>query len=374
MRVRFFLLTAWVAAALPLVAQKQTATVSFPNGDQLTGTVERSPGGELIFSNAFIEHLVLDETRVTVTPEPQPELAESEAEAPSEAAQAAAPSPEAQVAATQTPEPEPEEPVAEAQKAPPATVLEASGLKPFPQALEPLRKVATSLRDYVGSWIPDEWNGRFTFGFEIRRTTNEVTQVRARLRARRRWERLETSWEAFYEFRETFRPSNGTSSINRDEYGGSADLRYDLVDRLFARAEFSYERDGVRDIDHDIFQRYGVGFRLLDNEFFSFNLLPSVGSQYRETAAGEQEWTPLASIGNEMKLVIAENLRFEQEASIGVNPLEFNNYNYDFEASLILDIDEWVQAVLSYEAEFDNFLALDSRDEERILLSLGIPF
>lgn len=358
-----------------------TDTLHFPNGDRLTGTIVEQTDTTVVFAHPVLGELTFPRGAVSVA---QAEVTPQEP-APEGKPPAAAPPEEASVAEVDQGNPQPVD-LSEAE--PPSLPYRSVRSRQqdqesekkllrsdLPEGLVKLGEAAKYVREQVGKLIPDQINGRLTFGFNVRNTNTERNDFRFRGQARRRWKNLEIFISGFYEYGELYNPDNDSYRVLRDEYGTAIDARYDLIDWIFARTNLSYEQFRHRNILDDFEQEYGIGLRIYNNENLKVNFLPSGVIQYWEIRDLEGEWRHFARLGNELILTINKNLRVEQSAYYGIDPNDHDSYNYLFEASLILKLNQWVDAVASYEYDFDNF-ALDNRPEvdERILLSLGIPF
>ncbi len=360
--------------------------VHFPNGDRLSGVFLEVRDGSVRFTHPILGELLLPGEGLVVlgtsgellfgatAPTKSAQAAQAAADSPADAADpAAAPQADGGISAGAA----------------------AAGTSPRDGVVAPLpgewqeppsrQRVPFDLwawwlenrpeRGGLGGFLPEPWKGRITLGLNFRRATTESEEFRVRVRAERRYERLNTSYEAFYEFGESFDPRNNSTSTFHDQYGGITDFRYDLSPRIFARVNQNYIHNEVRNIDHDWVQNYGLGWRILDSARFKLNLIPAAIIQYRDFPGSDVSWARLPSIGNEFTYIFNRSLRFEQKATLGIDPSDGDNRKYNLHFSSILSVSEWVELIAAYDREYDTFVLTNtSRDEERIRLSLAIPF
>jgi hypothetical protein len=233
-----------------------------------------------------------------------------------------------------------------------------------------------SSRDHFHGWIPEGWSGRINFAMSVLRTQRERRDVDVRGRLRRQWERLRLQMDGYYDFRET-EFDDRTVRKNIDRYGGSGGLRYDLTERIFSDYTVRYERDMVRDIDHDLDQQLGLGYRVFNGDDLELSIIPTAILTFRQTQNPDQPevWGSLIGVSTELRYRINRILSIEQDSYYRYNPDDDLQYLYGLEAKLIFKVTKWIDAVARYQTEFDNRIITNgNKDEERIVFSLGVSF
>ncbi len=333
--------------------------LTFENGDRLQGEFLRKENGTIIFKSDMLGELRIDEAKVKL------EL-EQPASPPKRVVQEPKPVPQ--------PKPAPK-PVATPK---PRTVKdleeEDEELPLLPEDFFVLEFIGGA-REYFLKLIPDNWHGRISAGYDFDNSTNESEKITLKLQVNRKWEdwQLKSSW--FYNFKETRRIQQNDVIKNQDKYGGDLSLRYDVLDDVFLQYGADYEQDNVRDTRHEVDQSLGIGYRLIDEERLEFNLLTSGLAEFRDVNPTVKKWTGRSQVSEELEYHLNRLVRFTHEAYFGVNPLDTEDTTYGWNAKLFIRMTKWIETIISYERDFDNILReLDARDEERIILSFGIPF
>lgn len=232
----------------------------------------------------------------------------------------------------------------------------------------------------------NRWLSKVDIGLNWQSGSKEKRDFSARFDSERQLGRSHYRIQSRYLLSET----NGTKSTD-SRYAGLR-WRRDLNQRWFSQTHTSYFDDDVREIDLNLDQNVGVGYRLLVDERAKANFGTGVTIQYRHAAGIDEGVAKFGEFFQDFAWRFHERFEFSQEASalfspdkrpIGIDslvpgailPEDVLNYRVAFESVLRGQLTESLSLNLRYEYRFDNAIAnRDARVDQRITTGLGYAF
>lgn len=246
--------------------ESSDAVVELANGDRIAGQLIRSDeAGQLVVMHAVLGRLVIPAASATVIsgalPEPEPAQPESPAEAQLEPGVAAAPATPV-VPAAQDPRP-----------------VNGNMLRDWRAYLSvfPLLEFALADDPFAG-WkhrfsAGYRWNsGKFDnqqllFGYESNRKIDKKSEMR-----------LNLTYEYAY-----YRNGDDEKVTTKDLFRGEMRFRRQWSEDWFIQSTNRYRREPTRRVEHDVAITAGLGYRFLNDEKLTGNIVPSLTFSYLET-------------------------------------------------------------------------------------------
>ena len=222
--------------------------------------------------------------------------------------------------------------------------------------------------------IPEGWHGKISLGYTYTNSNSRKTAFVTKFNAKMDDDVHHYGIRAFYEFGDTVN-SNGVKSVDTDKYGGGFNYKWDFEKDWFLTSDTSYLKDQVRDIQDQLTETVGVGYRIFNEEDLKLSVTAGISGQYNDVAGTAQKWYYYGTAGNSFEYHFNKYFRVEQNAYIRMDPSDTNNYQYNFYLGGIVKLTEWIEASLSYNANYDNIVGPGTKKlEENIIFALGVPF
>jgi putative salt-induced outer membrane protein YdiY len=344
--LRLSLLLGLAAGGLPLAAQTDPALqpgrriqLQLANGDRLTGELIWRADGKLRFRSAVLGDLTVSEPDVAVLPVP-----------------------------------EALDPAVTGDPAPPLVA------KPAPASASPAsgRRAARP--------APERWKGKVELGHVQQTGRTDTLSYNARAEAEKSVRRHSLRAHA----RVLYAEQNDQPGADRTD--ASFRWRYQLTKRAFSQAQTTYYRDNVTEIDTNLEQNLGLGYRIVDRSRHTVNVGAGATAQYRDWSAGTNGFAPYAEFFEDYVFRINERVTFNQDLVAQYSPSDraFNlpsssqpgtvdpeqqNYKVRFNSALQGKVTERISVNLRFEYELDNAIQLDAaRESQRVTSSIGYAF
>lgn len=321
------------------------------NGDRVTGTLVRRGEGKIYFRSTLLGELVVSETEASVIEAPETPV-ESLAGLPPHH-----PS-------------DPAHPPAQADPKAPATATSAA---PNAVAATP-KKPDTS------------WKGKIEFGYQNQSGRTNALNLTLRADAERT--------VAVDNYRFNFRYLNGKTgaSVSADRQDASFRWRHELSEKLFGQAVSSYSADKVKQINSDIEQNVGVGYKVLERSRQTASVGTGVTLQYRDAVAIEHGLTYLGEFFQDYTYKVNGRLTLSQDSNAQFSPesrgqftyvnnqlvptqTDARNYKLRFNTTLQGKVTNTVSLNLRFEYEYDNAIYdPNARTDQRVSSSIGYAF
>ena len=339
------------AASTDPVRPGQKVELQLANGDRLRGELIWRADGKLRFRSPILGDLTIAESDAAVLALPE-ELDPT--------------------AGTREPQ---------ADKAPPSVATSASATD---TAAAPSAR--TSPKAQAASPAKERWKGKLELGAvqQSGRTDTLSYNLRAEAEKSAGRNNLRATGRVLYA-EQNDRPS-------ADRQDASVRWRYQLSKRTFAQAQSTYYSDAIIQIQTNLEQNAGVGYRIIDQPRQVVNLGGGITAQYREWDAGTNGWAPYAELFQDYTFKINDRISFNQDAVAQYSPSDraFNipnrnspkfvdpeeqNYKVRFNSTLQGKVTERVSVNLRFEYELDNAIQIeDARETQRLTSSIGYAF
>jgi putative salt-induced outer membrane protein YdiY len=228
------------------------------------------------------------------------------------------------------------------------------------------------------------WRSKIDVGFNWQNGSKDKQDVSLRFESRRKIGKSDYRFQTRYLLAKT----NGTTSA--DSLDAGLRWRRDFNDRWFTQTNTTYYDDGVREIDLNVDQNAGFGYRILTGDLAKANLGAGVTVQYRQAAGVDEGVAKFGEFFQDLVWRFHDRFEFSQEASARFSPDErplglpssgtqvasgVPNYRLVFESVVRGQITETMTVNLRYEFKFDNAIAnRDARADQRITTGLGYAF
>ena len=346
----------------PLAAQAQGEAVrpgqkvelQLANGDRLTGELIWRGDGKIRFRSPVLGDLTLAETDAAILE--IPEALDPAAAAHGDAANPA-PSP------ARTP-----------------------SARPEPRAIPSSGKTSAAPQDPAASPAKERWKGKVELGSvqQSGRTEPLSYNVRAEAEKTMRRHTLRATGRLLY--------AEQNDKPGADRQDAAFRWRYQLSKRTFAQAQTTYYSDAIIQIQTNLEQNLGLGYRIIDLPRHVANFGGGVTAQYREWDAGTNGWAPYGELFQDYTFKINDRVSFNQDAVAQYSPSDraFNipnrnspslvdpdeeNYKVRFNSTLQGKVTERISVNLRFEYELDNAIQIeDARETQRVTSSVGYAF
>jgi len=339
---------AMAAAALASASEgRAEVTATLANGDRLTGELVRFTRDAVVLKTAYLGEVVLSREAIASLSGGEPSGEEGSSEDAGAGAQG--------------------EQVAEAeggaQEAAPEGLPAASDGDadlPPPQAWE--------RQTWMTRLGLDEWEKRVDLGLTSQMGRTDKTDFSFRYNMERQGERDQLRFAASYLYGET------EDITSTDKLDSSFRWRRNLGRGGFYQANTAYGFDNIKDIDADIRQNLGLGYRLIDAQALSLSTGAGASGRYRARTGVENDLEYLVDLFEDLRYQINERMSLNQEASFATPLGEVNDFIFNFKAALVSNLSHALDLSVRYEVEFDNSLEDESREDQRVISSLGYKF
>lgn len=312
----------------------QAAELHFNNGDRITGEVVQRVDGKIHFLSPVLGNLVIAETEAVIIETPD------------------------------TP---------------------AESLAGLPPVIEQVRlRDADVPRPDPRPAPPPKWKGKIEFGFNNQTGRTETSSLNLRGETTYAKDRSSYRVNARYLYGES------TGLVTSDRRDAGFRWRHDLSGRIFAQAVTSYFSDRVANVDINLEQNAGFGYKFHDKDRSKASVGAGLTLQYREAAGVENGATVLGELFQDYTYKINGRLTFSQDINALYSPdartrtllvaapslsEEAENYKIRFNSTLQGKLSERISLNLRYEYEYDNaILSRDNRTDQRVSSSLGYSF
>jgi putative salt-induced outer membrane protein YdiY len=336
--------------AAPLLASPVASVLILENGDRISGHEVKREGGRIHFQSDLLGLLTVPEDKAEVKPA---EVTDLELQlATAEAPTAGFPETATATAATPAPEEKPE-------PTPAPLPAPDPSLPPVVAAVQkddkPVAKPATVKR-------------LVEFGYTSQSGRRDRTDISVRGSIERKTKTTELRWQGRYLY--------GESDDQRvaDNLNSSIRFRRDLSPKMFAQAEAKYERDSIKNLENDFTQSLGMGRNLFEREGFKLAIGGGAAARYRDVINQDDEWVYQLDAFQDLVYAFNSRLRVTQDMSVQVSPSDSEEFLLKLNAALTSKITNALNMSMRYEFEYDRSLIPASRENQRIVTSIGYAF
>ena len=332
----------WLATvACQVWAQVEEVEIVLTNGDRLKGEMV-SEGETMVLKHAVLGELSLANGDVRMIERPNPPLALSK------------PKVQKPALAKTTPIPE------------------SAGKAAGSAAKQPVRIVraiqATRINRFADLINLDAWTQQFEFGMNSQNGRRDKIDFNTLYSMRRKIQNND--------FRILVRRFYGESNQEKttDRTYSNFRWRYDISPGVFYQSDTEYSSDRIKEIDLNLEQTLGVGYRFLNQKALKVSTGMGMSSRYRDRATESGETSSLVDLFQDVDYRVNNRLRLTQEFKLEVPPDKEDEYEYEFRLGMTSKLNEALHFSLRYQLEYDRSLPKDRREDQRVISSVGIDF
>lgn len=214
----------------------------------------------------------------------------------------------------------------------------------------------------------EDWTRQFEFGMNLQSGRRDKFDYNARYNMRRRIEKNDFRFEARRYFGET------EEEKTTDRVYSNFRWRRDFSPGLFYQTDTLYSSDEIKEIDVNIEQTVGLGYRLLNQRSLKVSTGAGLSGRYREDSVDNGNTNYLLDMFQDLDYRLGTRLRLTQEFRIALPPDERSDYEYVFQAGVVSKVTDALHFSLRYQLEYDRSLPEDRREDQRVVSSVGIDF
>ena len=230
------------------------------------------------------------------------------------------------------------------------------------QASKPWKK------DFLRAISFANWSRQIEFGMNLQSGRRDKFDYNARFNVRRRIEKNDFRFEARRYFGES---DQGKTS---DRLYSNFRWRRDLSPGVFYQTDTLYSSDAIKEIDVNLEQTLGLGYRLLNQKTLKVSTGAGLSGRYREDNVDNGNTNYLLDVFQDLDYRLGSRLRLTQEFRIALPPDERSEYEYEFQAGIVSKVTDSLHLSIRYQLEYDRSLPEDRREDQRIVSSVGIDF
>ncbi|MGF1449249.1 MAG: YdiY family protein [Opitutales bacterium] len=208
---------------------------------------------------------------------------------------------------------------------------------------------------------PEKWDGEFSLGASRQSGNTERSDVNVALKLE--WDKSEKDnflWRANYNY------GREDQVLNTDEWHVSMRYRRDIDKRWFLQSLTSNDTDDIAEVNWDIRQAFGLGYRAVMRDRLKIELVPGAGLRFLDQPGDDGFFFNASFIETLEWIIIEDRLTFDQSFGFFFDPTDTDIWEAAFEASLTTDLtDQWALR-LGFLYEFDNSVGagVDEEDTE----------
>ena len=224
------------------------------------------------------------------------------------------------------------------------------------------------MKDFLRVISFENWSRQFEFGMNLQSGRRDKLDYNARFNVRRRIEKNDFRFEARRYFGESDRGKT------TDRLYSNFRWRRDLSPGVFYQTDTLYSSDAIKEIDVNLEQTLGLGYRLLNQKALKVSTGAGLSGRYREDNVDNGNTNYLFDVFQDLDYRLGSRLRFTQEFRIALPPDERSEYEYEFQAGIVSKVTDSLHLSIRYQLEYDRSLPEDRREDQRVVSSVGIDF
>ncbi|HCR31432.1 MAG TPA: hypothetical protein DIV79_15615 [Opitutae bacterium] len=322
-------------------SQAEEVELILTNGDRLKGELV-SEGETIVLKHAVLGELSManGDVRMIERPKPQPVSPKPKVQKPT--------------VAKASPSPEP---------AGKATGSSAKQPGKLDRAIQ-----ATRTNRFVDLIDLDAWTQQLEFGMNAQSGRRDKVDFNTLYSMRRKIQNND--------FRLLVRRYYGESNQEKttDRTFSNFRWRHDISPGVFYQSDTEYSSDRIKEIDLNLEQTLGVGYRFLNQKALKVSTGMGMSSRYRDRATVSGETSYLVDLFQDIDYRVNNRLRLTQEFKLEVPPDKEDEYEYEFRMGMTSKVNEALHLSLRYQLEYDRSLPEDRREDQRVVSSVGIDF
>lgn len=223
-----------------------------------------------------------------------------------------------------------------------------------------------------GRWLSllqlEQWDQRLEFGMNSQTGRRDKTDFSLRYDMRKKVGKTDHRIQSRILYGETDKEKS------TDKLFANYRWRRDIAPGVFYESFSSYSFDAIKEIDHNLEQKLGIGYRWVNKEDFKFPTGGGSSGRYRDDTSKNAGFFYLVDLFEDIDYRLNKRLRMTQEFRFAVPPEDSDLYEYDFRVAVISDITDSLSFTLRYQLEYDNSQPEDRREDQQLISAIGMDF
>ena len=217
------------------------------------------------------------------------------------------------------------------------------------------------------------WKSSLNLGFTARRGEDSDNNLYLRFRSERKADDGDEHLiESRYDYAEDVL-QDGVKSKTDELLTASYQYRHDLAKSIFLQSNSSYYRDVITQLDHEVTQTGGIGYRW-KHEWWNTSLTPAAGVRWRDID-GDTAWQFVVGAYQDLEIRFASTLTLRETLRYLVAPDDQSDYSARLGIELSQKLSKVWALGLRYDYSYDAVVGKDaSRLQQRWAATLGLEF
>ena len=222
-------------------------------------------------------------------------------------------------------------------------------------------------REFIQVLTFEPWSKEFEFGLNIQSGRKNREDFSLRYDMRRRIEKNDYRFLAqkYYGVSEGEKISDRALSSFR--------WRSDIAPGVFYQSDTLYSADVIKEIDLTLEQKFGLGYRFINEKNFKLSTGLGLNGRYRDDSRGNNT-TYLVDLFEDIDYRLNQRFRITQEFSIALPPEDSNQYEIQFQTGVVSKITDSLHMSVRYQLDYDRSQPKDRRQNQRLVSSVGVDF
>lgn len=235
-----------------------------------------------------------------------------------------------------------------------------------------------------------DWENQLSFGYSLDSGETDDSKLDLYFTTNKRAGKHQTQISLQYEFdQQTITIIDDETSdqikqtnTTRNWLRGNARYRYDFRKAFFIQSDSRYQRRLKKNINHEVSELVGLGYRWLDTDSIQGTITPSLGGGYSDVTPFNPKWNWLISIQQDFSIAFSEHVKLVEESTLTYTPTsDVDESSNDGDIAIVFStglenkLNERLSLILRYEYTFDESIEkARGRTSNGIRFTLGAKF
>ena len=209
-------------------------------------------------------------------------------------------------------------------------------------------------------------NSKVGLSFNDKSSRRDQTDLRFFYNSQWKNGKSEYRFDTDYRFRET------DGDVSEDRYSGNFRFRRQQQRNFFIQASTLYKRDPIREINHELEQGAGIGWKNKISPAFEYSMGGEVSFRWEDLSPGNKAiggTNLVTSLFEDSILALSEAYHLIQEAETYLNPENSEDWGYSLDLKLDGKITKGLSFRLGYEYSFENLVPKNVPQKETLFSS-----
>jgi hypothetical protein len=220
----------------------------------------------------------------------------------------------------------------------------------------------------------DNWKTNIALGMGYVNGTKDSANTSITFDTERKWTKQELRFELLQQYEE-LTDSDGEKNVSKDMLKTVGRYRHNLGERFFWQSETQYGYDNVREIDLDIRESLGLGWRAIKSKRINLSLTSAFSAQKLQIEGKSEDLTYSPTLFEEFTFDLTKSTSLRQEFSVlfPVNGDAGNSYHFSIGMKSMLS--DHLSFNLLYLFDHDGTVPDDIEPQQTSLnMLLGVSF